>query len=186
MKRKFVLLKYAVAFIVISYSMYLSVYRSLPTKQVPTKEPVVVHPRQFNTACLTDNVERNVDNHHRDTHRKFWDQLSDKSIQIYTQVWKQFIDQEKRKPIPDWPTLEGIVFVAGNDDTLKRTMGTIRLLQTEFKCVLPIEIWHMEQEADAAALFMPEIKSFKNVSLRDLSDIGLAKPLSRSRGRTKQ
>lgn len=131
-------------------------------------------------------IERNVDHHHRDTNLLYWNQLSDLSITRYTAGWKDFIEKEKKKPIPTWQELYGIVFVAGNDDTLKRTMGTIRLLQETFHCTLPIEIWHMEHEADIALSFEKEINSFQNVQLRDLSDLGLVKSISRRRNLGKQ
>lgn len=192
-KRKSAALKYTIALLCLSYPiyMYFYIYKKFPSIQnqhaiVSEVPPLPPAQPKFNTECLTENVERNVDNHHRDSHRKYWDQLSDKSIQLYKQGWKQFIAQEKVLAIPEWEQEQGIVFVAGNDDTLKRTMGTIRLLQNEFKCVLPIEIWHMEHEADTAASFESEVQSFKNVRLRDLSDFGLSKPLSRFKSRSKQ
>lgn len=131
-------------------------------------------------------VERNIDHHHRDTNLKYWNQLSDVSITRYTAGWKDFVQKERKKPLPTWPGNHGIVFVAGNDDTLKRTMGTIRLLQDVLRCNLPIEIWHMEHEADAAALFEKEVQEFKHVQLRDLSDLGLVKAISRRRNTGKQ
>ncbi|KAI7889777.1 mannosyltransferase putative-domain-containing protein [Mucor mucedo] len=65
-------------------------------------------------------------------------------------------------------------------------MGTIRLLQLTYLCTLPIEIWHMEHEADTAATFQEEISSFRDVRLRDLSDLGLIKSISRRRNLGKQ
>ncbi|GAA5796110.1 mannosyltransferase putative-domain-containing protein [Helicostylum pulchrum] len=193
-KRKSSVLKYTVVLLCLSYPiyMYFYIYKKFPSIQGQhdiVSEAVLLPPPtlpKFNTECLTENVERNVDHHHRDSHRKYWDQLSDKSIRLYKQGWKQFIAQEKVLAIPEWDQAQGIVFVAGNDDTLKRTMGTIRLLQHEYKCVLPIEIWHMEHEADTAASFESEVQSFKNVRLRDLSDFGLSKSLSRHKSRNKQ
>ncbi|CAO0790617.1 unnamed protein product [Mucor circinelloides] len=136
--------------------------------------------------CLGTNVERNVDNNHRDSNRAYWNQLSDMSIDRYKFGWKDFVRQERAKPQPtSWEEEKGIVFVAGNDDTLKRTVGTIRLLRS-FECTLPIEIWHMEHEAQAAATFTNKLQSLGNVRLRDLSEFGLPKSISRMRSRGKQ
>ncbi|GAN04029.1 ADP-heptose:LPS heptosyltransferase-like protein [Mucor ambiguus] len=136
--------------------------------------------------CLGDNVERNVDNNHRDSNRAYWNQLSDISIDRYRFGWKDFVRQERAKPQPTkWEDQKGIVFVAGNDDTMKRTVGTIRLLRS-FECTLPIEIWHMEHEAQAASAFTSKLQALGNVRLRDLSEYGLPKAISRMRNRGKQ
>lgn len=131
-------------------------------------------------------MERNVDNNHRDSNRAYWNQLSDISIDRYKFGWQDFVRQERAKTQPTrWEDEKGIVFVAGNDDTMKRTVGTIRLLRS-FGCTLPIEIWHMEHEAQAAATFTNTLQSLRNVRLRDLSEFGLPKSISRMRNRGKQ
>lgn len=185
--------KYLVCLCFVLYPLYLYLYvydttARQPPLQSATAAVTVAQPKdtRYMGNCLTDNVERNVDNNHRDLNRAFWDQLSEVAMARYKSGWREFVQKEKTRPVPTWTEKRGIVFVAGNDDTLKRTMGTIRLLQTEFNCTLPIEIWHMENEAETAALFKKEVESFQNVQLRDLSDFGLVRSISRMRNRSKQ
>lgn len=169
MRRKYFFARYTAVLFLILFPIYLYSHVPIPTGH-----------------CLASHIERNVDNHHRDINRNYWNQLSELSIGRYKDGWKTFVEKERKKPLPEWIELQGIVFVAGNDDTLKRTMGTIRLLRQVFHCVLPIEIWHMEHEADAAGLFEKEVQKFKHVQLRDLSDVGLVKAISRRRNIGKQ
>ncbi|CEP19211.1 hypothetical protein [Parasitella parasitica] len=149
------------------------------------QEPATVG---YSGNCFGSNVERNVDNNHRDNNRAYWNQLSDISIDRYKFGWKDFVQKEKAKIQPtSWQEERGIVFVAGNDDTLKRTLGTIRLLRF-YNCTLPIEIWHMEHETQAATTTFTakQLELLGNVRLRDLSEFGLPRSISRMRNRGKQ
>lgn len=187
-KRKNFIAKYA---IILCLIMYIYIYILPIQKQqlnLPStiEELIVEETNVYSGNCLGANVERNVDNNHRDNNRAYWNQLTDISIDRYKFGWKDFIRKEREKPQPtSWKEKRGIVFVAGNDDTLKRTVGTIRLLR-KYMCVLPIEIWHMEHEAQVAATFTTQLESLGNVRLRDLSEFGLPKSISRMRNRGKQ
>lgn len=195
-KRKLFTTKYAV---IVGVIVYVYVYilplqkqQLIPQQASPASASIASTDNHISKEnaylgnCLGPDVERNVDNNHRDNNRAYWNQLSDISIDRYKFGWKDFVRQERAKPQPTrWQDEKGIVFVAGNDDTLKRTVGTIRLLRS-LGCTLPIEIWHMEHEAEAAAAFTNKLQALGNVRLRDLSEFGLPKAISRMRNRGKQ
>jgi hypothetical protein len=191
-KRKSSIIRFLILLFVIVYPLYLYVYvygvlqQQEPIKIIETalleEQPL----KDYSSQCRTHNVERNVDNNHRDNNQAYWTQLSNKSMRLYQFGWKDFIRQERVKSMPVYDQERGIVFVAGNDDTLSRTLGTIRLLRQQWQCQLPVEIWHMEHEAEAAAAFLPQLEALGQVRLRDLSDFGLVRSISRMRNPNKQ
>lgn len=187
-KRKSFITKYIVILCLILYIyIYIIPFQKQQLNHISTIEKSIVEKTSiYSDNCLGANVERNVDNNHRDNNRAYWNQLTEISIDRYKFGWKDFVRKEREKPQPtSWKEERGIVFVAGNDDTLKRTVGTIRLLR-RYMCVLPIEIWHMEHEAQIAATFTTQLEFLGNVRLRDLSEFGLPKSISRMRNRGKQ
>jgi hypothetical protein len=195
LRRKSSIIRFLILFFVIVYPLYLYVYvygashqqqqqqQSTIINAADEEEPPL---KDYSGQCRTQNVERNVDNNHRDNNQAYWTQLSDKSMRLYKFGWKDFIRQERAKSMPAFDRERGIVFVAGNDDTLRRTLGTIRLLRQQWQCQLPVEIWHMEHEAEAASAFLPQLNALGQVRLRDLSDFGLVRSISRMRNPSKQ
>lgn len=136
------------------------------------------------TKSTCDNVEINVDNNHRDKNIAFWDNMTPKSISLLQHGWKEFVEKEQNKTIPLFDE-RGIVFVAGNDDTLKRTLGSIRYLRFKLNSTLPIEVWHMEHEEDAVAPFKETLMEL-DAKLCDLSDYHLVRPMTRRVNAQKQ
>ncbi|KAI8879254.1 glycosyltransferase family 71 protein [Backusella circina FSU 941] len=141
--------------------------------------------RHAETLSTCDNVEINVDNNHRDKNLPFWNSMTPKSISLLNHGWKEFVTKEQNKTIPTFQEDRGIVFVAGNDDTLKRTLGSIRYLRFKLNSTLPIEIWHMEHEEESVAPFKDVLMGL-DAKLCDLSDYHLVRPMTRRINAQKQ
>ncbi|KAI8072380.1 mannosyltransferase putative-domain-containing protein [Gongronella butleri] len=92
--------------------------------------------------------------------------------------------RERNKPYPSKAFHgRGIVLVAGNSDTYQRALTAIYLLR-HYKCTLPVEIWHMDDEAPTLAM-KQQLKSLNAVA-RDLTDAKLIRPAQRRTGNSKQ
>ncbi|RCI02096.1 hypothetical protein CU098_003720, partial [Rhizopus stolonifer] len=86
--------------------------------------------------------------------------------------------------VPAFTGDRGIVLVAGNKDTLARTLTTIRLLRNEYHCMLPIEVWHLHDEQPDANI-KQELEKL-DAHARDLSNLDLIQPITKRRDAEKQ
>lgn len=135
-------------------------------------------------ACNTASVIRNTDPNHTRAHINVWKRLSNQAIEAQTKLWQQFVTSVHRKnEIPDYKG-KGLVLVAGNKDTFKRTLTTVRLLREMHHCDLDIEIWHLNDE-QPSTLMINELINLNAVT-RDLSDINLPRPIHHRRNADKQ
>ncbi|KAI8368463.1 mannosyltransferase putative-domain-containing protein [Blakeslea trispora] len=137
-----------------------------------------------NIVCRTDRVLRNTDPNHTKAHLSFWQHLSDTTVQVYQRRWQTYISSIKRTDIPSFDG-RGIALVAGNRDTFNRALTTIKLLRYQYKCSLPIEIWHLNDEQPNPSV-VSELNKLADVTTRDLSDERLIKPIRERRNADKQ
>ncbi|KAI8968158.1 mannosyltransferase putative-domain-containing protein [Mycotypha africana] len=135
--------------------------------------------------CKEDIVLRNTDPNHTAAHLDFWRHLNGSTIKVYKRRWQKFIANIRKTPIPiDKLNGRGIVFIAGNRDTVKRTLTTVKLLRNVYDCKLSIEIWHLHDEQPSADVRL----SFEELgaTFKDLSNPKLVKPIIKRRDADKQ
>lgn len=131
-----------------------------------------------------DSVARNTDPNHTKAHLQFWQNLAPKAIQTYKHDWKKFVS--RLSPYAAFQSRfegTGIVFTAGNKDTLNRTLTIISIMR-EYGCNLPVEVWHLADETPNTK----EIKQLESMNAvsKDLSDPNLVRPAQKKRDAEKQ
>lgn len=137
-----------------------------------------------NEDCSSVSVARNTDPNHTAAHLEFWRNLDENTIQLYKNAWKSFIQKENGKPKDGQFQGRGIIFVAGNRDTLQRTVTSIRLLR-RYGCSLPIEVWYFTPEERPSPQGEMELQSL-GATARDLADEKLPRPMKHRRDADKQ
>ncbi|KAH8554605.1 mannosyltransferase putative-domain-containing protein [Umbelopsis sp. PMI_123] len=131
-----------------------------------------------------DSVARNTDPNHTKAHLQFWQNLSPKAIEMYKHDWKQFVSNLlPYSSFQDKYEGSGIVFTAGNKDTLNRTLTIISILR-DYGCNLPVEVWHLADEVPSIG----EVKQLQALAAvsKDLSDANLVRPAHKKRDAEKQ
>jgi Mannosyltransferase putative len=131
-----------------------------------------------------DSVARNTDPNHTKAHLQFWQNLAPKAIETYKHDWTKFISH--LSPYSSFQNNyqgTGIVFTAGNKDTLNRTLTIISIMR-DYGCNLPVEVWHLADETPSAR----ETKQLEtlNAVSKDLSDPNLVRPAQKKRDAEKQ
>ncbi|ORX48808.1 nucleotide-diphospho-sugar transferase [Hesseltinella vesiculosa] len=151
------------------------------------KEPELPKPPSDRSQkCRTYDVARNTDTNHNNAHLDYWEQFQQETDTIarYRSQWQQFVidDSQNVYPVNAFHG-RGIVFVAGNRDTYQRVITSIYLLR-HHHCTLPIEVWHLPDEAPSTAIIR-QLKAL-NVMPRDLSNQKLVRPMTQRNGTEKQ
>lgn len=157
-----------------------AVIQETDAKEVPdTKEEEVK-----DEGCNGVSVARNTDPNHTAAHLEFWRNLDENTIQMYKNAWKNFIRKENVKPKDGQFQGRGIVFVAGNRDTLQRTVTSIRLLR-HYGCSLPVEVWYFTAQERPSPQAERELESL-GATARDMADEKLPRPMQERRDADKQ
>ncbi|KAG2184675.1 hypothetical protein INT43_000588 [Umbelopsis isabellina] len=134
--------------------------------------------------CDYEKITRNTDPNHTRAHLQFWQNLAPSAIQTYQNDWQEFVTN-----LPPYSNYSqqfegtGIVFTAGNKDTLNRTVTVIKLLR-QYGCNLPVEVWHLDDEKPND-IENEELLSL-NAASKDLSDSKLVRPIQKKRDAEKQ
>ena len=129
-------------------------------------------------------ILRNTDPHHTRAHVRFWQTLSPSAIETYQNDWQNFVTD--LPPYSDYAHRyegTGIVFTAGNKDTLNRTMTVIKVMR-DYGCRLPVEVWHLDDETPSTDE-MEELMIL-NAASKVLSDDNLVRPVQKKRHAEKQ
>lgn len=138
------------------------------------------HPQQ----CDYASIERNTDPNHTRAHLHFWQNLAPSAIKTYQNDWQNFVaDLPPYSNFSDRYDGTGIVFTAGNKDTLNRTLTIIRLLR-DYGCDLPVEVWHLANETPSSNEV--EVLLSLNAVSKDLSVPSLVRPVQKKRDAEKQ
>ncbi|KAL1921953.1 uncharacterized protein VTP21DRAFT_10595 [Calcarisporiella thermophila] len=125
-------------------------HRDLPA---PTSPPA---PQDYCT-----DTDRNADPNHSKNHLEFWRHLSSPLVEEQREQWQRFAQSVSPYPEERFGG-SGVVFTAGNKDTLELTLVSVHMLR-KLGCHLPVEIWHLTDEKPPADISLPA-----NVQLRDL------------------
>lgn len=133
--------------------------------------------------CKTEQVKRNIDPNHTNAHLRFWNHLSEVTVEVYKKKWQDFMNKIKSTRPPSWDK-RGIVLVAGNKDTFQRTLTAIQILRKMHACQLDIEVWHLSDEQPSEEMKM-KLESL-GAKPKDLSDPKLVRPITLRRNAEKQ
>lgn len=146
----------------------------------PPTETQTTSPQQ----CDYTSIERNTDPNHTRAHLQFWQNLAQNAIRTYQNDWQTFVaDLSPYSNFSDQYEGTGIVFTAGNKDTLSRAMTILRLIR-DYGCDLPVEVWHLSDETPGNRE-IEELVALNAIN-KDLSDPSLVRPVQKKRDAEKQ